>query len=70
MNTEEIEEGLIETTYLFCYRKIGNSQDAEDVAQDILVEAIKAIRRGKSFVSFYSWFWAMAKNRVNMFFRT
>ena len=69
MNTEEIEEGLIETTYLFCYRKIGNSQDAEDVAQDILVEAIKAIRSGKSFVSVYSWFWAMAKNRVNMFFR-
>ena len=66
-NIEWIDENLIEATYLFCYKKIGNSQDAEDVTQEIMLEAIKAIRKGKSFVSFYSWFWAMAKNQVNMF---
>ncbi len=69
MNIEWMDENLIEATYLFCYKKIGNSQDAEDVTQGIMLEAIKAIRKGKPFVSFYSWFWAMAKNQVNMFFR-
>ena len=69
MDIEWIDENLIEATYLFCCKKIGNSQDAEDVTQEIMLETIKAVRRGKSFVSFYSWFWAMAKNQVNMFFR-
>ena len=69
LNIEWMDENLIEATYLFCCKKIGNSQDAEDVTQEIMLEAIKAIRKGKPFVSFYSWFWAMAKNQVNLFFR-
>ncbi|MBO4769293.1 MAG: sigma-70 family RNA polymerase sigma factor [Clostridia bacterium] len=69
MDIEWIDENLIEATYFFCYKKLGNSHDAEDLTQDILLETIKAIRRGQSFVSFYSWFWATANNRVNMFFR-
>ncbi len=60
---------LIEATYLFCYKRLMNAHDSEDLAQDILCEAIKALRSGRTIVCFYSWYWAMAKNRLRMFLR-
>ena len=69
MNSKFISDELIEETYLFCYKRLGNSHDAEDVSQDILLEALKALKSGLEIKSFYSWFWGMARNRVNMFFR-
>ena len=64
-----ISKELIEETFLFCYKRLGNSHDAEDVSQDILLEALKALSGNREIKSFYSWFWKMARNRVNMFFR-
>lgn len=64
-----ISNELIEETYLFCYKRLGNSHDAEDVSQDILLEALKALSCNREIKSFYSWFWSMARNRINMFFR-
>jgi DNA-directed RNA polymerase specialized sigma24 family protein len=40
---------LIENTYLYCYKLLHNSDDAEDLTQDILLEALAAIRNGKEF---------------------
>ena len=68
-NIERIDDKLLKETYLFCYKRLGSSHDAEDLTQDILLEAIKAIRDGRTIGNFYSWFWAMAKNRLRMFFR-
>uniref|UniRef100_UPI004055A821 RNA polymerase sigma factor n=1 Tax=Acetatifactor sp. TaxID=1872090 RepID=UPI004055A821 len=58
-----INDKLIENTYLFCLKRISDSEDAKDLSQDILCEALRVIKSGKSFVSFYSWYWRMARNK-------
>lgn len=58
-----ITKDLIENTYLFCRKRISDSEAAEDLSQDILYEALRVISGGKEFVSFYSWYWRMARNK-------
>jgi len=58
-----ITDELIENTYLFCVKRIADSEAAEDLSQDILYEAIRAIASGKHFDSFYAWYWRMARNK-------
>ncbi len=58
-----ITDELIENTYLFCVKRIADSEAAKDLSQDILYEAIRAIASGKHFDSFYSWYWRMARNK-------
>ena len=60
---EYIQDELIENTYLFCAKRISDSEEAKDLAQDILYEALRGIATGKTFVSFYSWYWRMARNK-------
>ena len=58
-----IQEELIENTYLFCAKRISDSEAAQDLAQDILYEALRVIALGKTFISFHSWYWRMARNK-------
>lgn len=58
-----ITNELIESTYLFCAKRISDSEAAKDLSQDILLTAIQNINAGKSFVSFNSWYWKMAHNK-------
>lgn len=60
---EHITNELIEATYLFCVKRISDTEAAKDLSQDILYEAIRVISSGKKFVSFYSWYWKMARNK-------
>lgn len=60
---ERITPELIENTYLFCAKRLSDAEAAKDLAQDILYEAIRADSEGKEFVSFYSWYWRMARNK-------
>ena len=76
MNTQEakIFDGeLLEATYLWCYRHVGSTHDAEDLSQEILLEAIisyrKACGKGQLPAAFYPWFWGIAKNRLRLFYR-
>lgn len=64
---EELSEKLIEETVLYCQKRLNNAADAEDLAQEILLEALKALRNGRQIDSFYSWYWKMAHNRYAMF---
>lgn len=59
----EITEELMEQTYQFCYKRLSNPDDARDLAQDILCEALQAISGGRKIIHFQSWFWKMARNR-------
>lgn len=59
----EITEELMEQTYQFCYKRLSNPDDARDLAQDILCEALQAISGGRKIMCFQSWFWKMARNR-------
>lgn len=58
-----INDKLIEATFLFCRKRISDSEAAKDLAQDILCEGIKTLRSGKEPVSFYSYYWRMARNK-------
>ncbi len=60
---EYITEELIEATYLFCRKRISDNASAQDLAQDILLAALAAVRKGSQFVSFKSWYWRMARNK-------
>ena len=65
---------LMESTYLWCYRHVGNTHDAEDLSQEILLEAIisyrKACGRGEPPAAFHPWFWGIARNRLRLFYRS
>ena len=76
MNTRENElfnAELMETTYLWCYRHLESVHDAEDLSQEILLEAIVSFRRacekGDPPVAFYPWYWRVAQNRLSLFYR-
>ncbi len=60
---ELITSELIEATYLFCVKRISDSEAAKDLSQDILYEALRAIAGGKQFINFHSWYWKMARNK-------
>ncbi len=54
---------LIENTYLFCLKRVSDTEEARDLSQDILCAALAAIAEGKSFQDFYAWYWRMARNK-------
>lgn len=58
-----INDALIEATYLFCFKRVSDSEAAKDLSQDILLDALRAIHKDMHFVSFYSWYWRMARNK-------
>lgn len=58
-----ITNELIERTYLFCAKRISDSEAAKDLSQDILLTAMQNISMGRQFVSFNSWYWRMARNK-------
>ena len=77
MNTQEsllFDSELMESTYLWCYRRLCNTHDAEDLSQEILLEAIisyrKACEKGTPPAAFYPWYWGIAQNRLRLFYRS
>lgn len=60
--TALFSEKFVNATFLFCYRRLGDAEAARDLAQEILLEALAALRRGAP-QHFYSWYWKMAHNR-------
>ena len=77
MNTQEaqlFDGGLMEATFLWCYRHVSNTHDAEDLSQEILLEAIisyrKACEKGTHTAAFYPWYWGIAQNRLRLFYRS
>lgn len=47
---------MIEATWLFCRKQLIRAEDAEDAAQEILCEALRAIRSGREIDRFYGWY--------------
>lgn len=66
MNESAYEE-LLEAAYGFCLKHVSDPNDAEDLTQEILCEALAA--KNRNIKNFYAWFWKMAKNRINRFYR-
>lgn len=66
---ELITEELIEQCFLYCYKRIYNKNDAEDLAQTILLEVITALNNKKTIYNFYAWFWGVARNQTLLYFK-
>ncbi|MCM1579142.1 MAG: sigma-70 family RNA polymerase sigma factor [Ruminococcus sp.] len=60
---EILNRELMENTYLFCKKRLSDSEEAKDLAQDILLEAVRALSDGREIIGFYSWYWRMARNK-------
>ncbi len=60
---DQINSELIESTYLFCFKRVSDSEAAKDLAQDILCAALTALNKGKVIKDFHGWYWRMARNK-------
>ncbi len=64
-----ITDDLMEKTFLFCWKKISDKEEAQDLAQEIIVDALLILRSGKKIENFYGLFWQIAHNKVVDFYR-
>ena len=68
---QETSETLIRTfvddymgkLFYFCLRKTGDHVEAEDLTQDIALNVVTALNRGRVPESFGAWIWQIARNR-------
>ena len=65
-----ITEELIEECYMYCYKRIYNKNDVEDISQTILLEVITAMNRKREIENFYAWFWGVARNQILLYFKS
>ena len=64
-----LTDELMEKTFLFCWKKISDKEDAQDLAQEIIIDAMLVLRSGKKIENFYGLFWQIAHNKVVDFYR-
>ena len=64
-----ITDDLMEKTFLFCWKKISDKEEAQDLAQEIIIDAMLIQRSGKKIENFYGLFWQIAHNKVVDFYR-
>lgn len=64
-----ITEELLTNTFLYCYKRITDKEVARDVAQDILMYAMMAIKQNKKIDNFFAWYWQMANHKVVDYYR-
>ena len=64
-----ITDDLMEKTFIFCWKKISDKEEAQDLAQEIIVDALLILRSGKKIENFYGLFWQIAHNKVVDFYR-
>lgn len=64
-----ITDQLLENTFLYCWKKMADKEDAKDLAQEIVVDAMLVLRSGKKVENFYGLYWQLARNKVSDFYR-
>lgn len=64
-----LTDELIENTYLYCWKRVANKDDARDIAQEIVVDAMLVLRSGKKIENFYGLYWSIASHKVTDFYR-
>ena len=57
-----LESDLLPKIYGFCRMKLGGEAEAEDLAQEICVELLKAIRGGKEIENFSAFAWSVSNH--------
>ena len=56
-----IDNELLKKVYYYCLRRTGDVHDAEDLAGEIVLEALTMLTGGYSPTNFYAWIWTVAK---------
>ena len=51
----EYAENYLSKVYYFCLKKTGNTEAAEDLAQDIALNVLTSLERGSVPASFSAW---------------
>ncbi len=70
MNETWLTEELIRNTYLYCWKRLRNTPEAEDLAQEILTEALAAWRKSSAQIDApYGWFWSLAHRQYCLYLR-
>ncbi|MBQ8508990.1 MAG: sigma-70 family RNA polymerase sigma factor [Clostridia bacterium] len=62
----EFSENYMEKLFYFCLKRTGNSNEAEDLTQDIALSILTALNKGIIPASFSAWVWQIARNRYSV----
>ncbi len=63
-------EELVRNTYLYCWKRLRNTSEAEDLAQEILTEALVSWRKNRDKITaVHGWFWALAHRQYCLYLR-
>lgn len=66
MLASKFAEEYMEKVFYFCLKKTGNSDEADDLTQDIAVNVIASLNKGTVPKNFQAWVWAIARNRYSL----
>lgn len=64
-----ITDELMEKTFLYCYKRVSDKDEANDLAQEIVIDGMLILRSGKKIKNFYGLYWQIAHNKVTDFYR-
>ncbi|MBO7404452.1 MAG: sigma-70 family RNA polymerase sigma factor, partial [Clostridia bacterium] len=62
-------EEYLGKVFYFALKKTGNPDDADDLASDVSLAVVAALRGGREPENFDAWVWAVARNRWKRFAR-
>lgn len=68
-NFEQLVHEYARSVYMFVYRMLGDSQDAEDVTQEVFVKVWKSIKTYDQDKRFKTWIFSIARNAAIDFLR-
>lgn len=60
----KLYEENIREVYRFAYYKVGNREDAEDIAQDVFIAAFQGLEKFRGDASFRNWCYEIAKHKI------
>ena len=64
-----LTQNYMDKLFYFCLKKTGSSFEAENLAQDILLNIITSLERGNEAENFEAWVWSIARNRYSVWAR-
>ena len=63
---KEFTEEYMEPLFYFCLKKTGDSEEAQDLTQDIALNILTALNGKTIPANFSAWVWKIARNRYSV----
>jgi len=61
-----LTQKYMDMLFYFSLKKTGDSFEAENLAQDILLNIITSLEKGNEPINFEAWVWGIARNRYSV----